>query len=172
MTSVNAMCTRTATVVTLAMLVSCGGGDSGGGGGAALDPRNPGAGYSVESDPANQAALVQSMFQSLSTPPCWSGAFITNPGVGGSAGSVAQFEFFGQGQYRFVGTSTFSGTIGLASIGTFQGLRAAIVSTWTGVDEGIVIIDGSTFNHSFPNVGNTAIVVTTYRAVSDSSRCL
>ena len=155
---------------------SCGGGGGGGGGedgvgGTALNPVSPGAQYVSQTDPAQQSALIQSMWQTLTAPPCWSGAFLTNPGVGGSVGSVAQFEFFGQDQYRFVGTSTFFGSIFLVDVGEYQGLPAALLSTWTGTDESLVILDGSTFDHSFPNVDNTAIVVTRYRAETDPARC-
>ena len=172
------------TLRTLAWLIglllasaSCGGGGGGGGGsedggdGTGLNPVSPGAQYVSQTDPAQQNALIQSMWQTLTDPPCWSGAFITDPGIGGSVGSVAQFQFSGQDEYRFVGTSTFFGSIYLVDVGEYQGRPAALISTWTGTDEGIVVLDGSTFDHAFPNLDNTALVVTRYRAVTDPGGC-
>ena len=134
-------------------------GNSGGGGIdlSALVPSNPGSDYAPVNEPAAQAALAADMWATLVAPSCWDAS------AAGPIAVVSQFQFSGQDQYRFVGgTDIFFGAIFLHSIGHYQGRQTAILETWTGVVEAIVILDGATIAHVFPNPANTAIVVTRY----------
>jgi hypothetical protein len=75
----------------------------------------------------------------------------------------AQLSFFDPFQYRYVSsTDVFFGGISLFDIGYYYGYPAAIVSTWTGEQEGIVILEASEFVHVLTNPEG-ALFTVTYR---------
>lgn len=125
-----------------------------------FDPANPGSDYNAVTDPAAQGTLIQQMWTTLTTPACWDATSVL------PVGHVSQFQFYGQYEYRHYGYSTMFGGIYLHSVGRYRGRPAAVLETWTGVIEALVIVDGSTIAHAFPNVENTALVVTQYGASS------
>jgi hypothetical protein len=115
-----------------------GGGGGGGGGGrqidlSGFDPRNPGPGYVAVDDTAAQDALIQEMWRVLTAPSCWDAS------VAGPVANVTQFQFHGQFEYRHYGFSIYFGAIQAYGVGRYQGYPTAIVSTWTGDVEAIVI---------------------------------
>jgi hypothetical protein len=74
---------------------------------------------------------------------------------------VAQFSFFDPFQYRYVSsTDVFFGSISLFNIGHYYGYPAAIVSSWTGEQEGIVILEASEFVHVLTNPEGALFTVT------------
>jgi hypothetical protein len=125
---------------------------------AIFDPANPGADYQAVNDPGQQGVLMQQMWTALTAPACWDASAVV------PVGHVSQFQFYGQYEYRHFGYSTNFGGIFLHSIGHYKGRAAAVLETWTGVLEALVVVDGSTIAHAFPNVENTALVVTQYGA--------
>lgn len=125
-----------------------------------FDPANPGPDYETVSDPAEQGTLIQQMWTTLTAPACWDATSVL------PVGHVSQFQFYGQYEYRHYGYSIMFGGISLHSVGRYKGRPAAVLETWTGVIEALVITGGSTIAHAFPNVENTALVVTQYGASS------
>lgn len=123
-----------------------------------FDPANPGSDYTPVTDPGQQGILIQQMWTALTTPACWDATSAL------PVGHVSQFQFYGQYEYRHYGYSTMFGGIYLHSVGHYKGRAAAVLETWTGVVEALVIVNGSTIAHAFPNVENTALVVTQYGA--------
>jgi len=140
---------------------SSGGGDgsSGDGGEAPVTvdegASNPGdGGFVAASDQAEIDELIASMWASLSAPPCWDSSFIA-----GSVGSVSQFQFHDDYQYRYVGFSdTYFGYMSLWQIGRYQGYPAAVVTTWTEDTEMIVVVNETTIAHVIWHLDGTPIL--------------
>jgi hypothetical protein len=149
-------------------LLACSGSDDSTGGQIDLqnlNPGNPGADYVPVTDQIEQNELIQEMWGILTSPSgCWDAS------AAGPVATVSQFTFFGNFEYRHFGFSTFFGNVVLHSVGHYQGRMTAIVETWTGVVEALVILDSSTIAHVFPNPANTALVVTRYG--TSSGPCL
>ena len=121
-------------------------------------------GFTPVTDPDGKEALIQEMWQTLTVPECWDASFVGDPTAGGTPAAVAQISFFNPFQYRYVSsTDVFFGGISLFDIGYYYGYPAAIVSTWTGEQEGIVILEASEFVHVLTNPEG-ALFTVTYRA--------
>jgi hypothetical protein len=104
------------------------------------------------------------MWQTLTVSECWDASFVGDPTAAGTPAALAQFSFFDPFQYRYVSsTDVFFGGISLFNIGHYYGYPAAIVSTWTGEREGIVILEASEFVHVLTNPESSLFTVT-YRA--------
>lgn len=121
-------------------------------------------GFVPVTDPDEKEALTQEMWQTLAVPECWDASFVGDPTAGGTPAAVAQFSFLDPFQYRYVSsTDVFFGGISLFDIGYYYGYPAAIVSTWTGETEGMVILEASEFVHVLTNPEG-ALFTVTYRA--------
>jgi hypothetical protein len=137
-------------------------GPAGGGGGgrqidlSGFDPRNPGPGWVAVNDAAAQDALIQEMWRVLTAPSCWDAS------VAGPVASVTQFQFYGQFEYRHYGFSISFGAIQAFGVGRYQGYPTAIVSTWTGDVEAVVILSDSTIAHVYPHIDGVTLIVTLY----------
>jgi hypothetical protein len=124
-------------------------------------------GFSPVTDPVAKEALIQEMWQTLTVPNCWDASFVGDPAVGGTPAAVAQLSFFDPFQYRYVSsTDVFLGVLSLFNIGYYYGYPTAIVSTWTGETEGIVILDASQFVHVLTNPEG-AVFTVTYTATDE-----
>ena len=124
-------------------------------------------GFRPVTDPVAKEALIQEVWQTLTAPTCWDASFVGDPAVGGTPAAVAQLSFFAPFQYRYVSsTDVFLGVMSLFDIGYYYGYPTAIVSTWTGETEGIVILDASQFVHVLTNPEGARFTVT-YTATDD-----
>src|SRR6185436_19387420 len=119
-------------------------------GATVFDPNLPASTFlSVKTDSAAVNRIVNQVWAALSAPQCWDASFIGPATPDGTyAGSVSQYSFSGQGQYRYVGFSdTYFGTVGLSDVGTYKGRPAVLMSTWSGDAEGFILVDNSRLEH-------------------------
>jgi hypothetical protein len=121
-------------------------------------PANPGPGFVRASTTAEQNALIQDMWTALTRPACWDASSFL------PVGHVSQFQFFNQNEFRHYGFTINFGTVFLHDIGHYQGKETAIVETWTGEVEALVIVNRSTIAHIFPHIDGKSITVLQYAA--------
>ena len=121
-------------------------------------PSNPGAGWAPATTVAERQNLINSVWSALAGPSCWDATSVL------PVGHVSQFQFFGQYEYRHFGFTTFFGQVFLHDIGHYQGYETAIVETWTGEVEALVIVSGSVIAHVYPHIDGQTITVLQYGA--------
>lgn len=148
-------------------LAACSGKDSGGGGGGGSsldfgDAPGPGDGngFEAEADDAARAALLDQMWGTLTGPNCWDASY-----NGSHVGNVSQFQFYGSYEYRHFGFNINFGGITLYDLGTYQGYPTAVLSTWSGEVEMLVLTSSSEFVHVFWHLDGSP-VPTVYRATA------
>ncbi len=126
-----------------------------------FDPNNPGSGFTPVNDPSEQDELIQEIWDTISTQHCWDASFVGDSTAAGTPAGTSQFEFYGQYQYRYVGTmDTYLGDIYLYGIGYYHGYKTVIFTTWTDDVEGLVVIDASKFLHILKNPDGTPFSTT------------
>ena len=144
---------RIACFAVLAVIVfGCGSSN----GDVGFDPRNAEE-FEPATDPDDQRSLIDEMLRALITPPgeCWDASVI----VGGMqpTGIVSQWQFdadeFGNVFFRFVGFDTTSGTVFLQNIGRYNGWPTALVETWTGGPEALILLSPDELVHVSVNPG-------------------
>ena len=159
-------------------LCACGGGGGGDDSGSennssaltVFNPNNPGTAFQPQRDATLQQDQANRMWNILSSPSCWDSTFVGDPTIGGTPAGVAQFSFFNNDQYRYVGElDTYFGTIFLHDIGTYEDHDTVILETWTGSVEAIVILSDTQFAHVLTNPSGTPFY-TSYGPQND--RCL
>lgn len=116
------------------------------------------ASFSAEQDPQAANATVADIWAALTAVPCWDG----------QSGSVQQFEFHGQYQFRYNAFETWGGTISLHQVGSYDGHPAVLLSTWSSGVEYLVLVDSSTVAHGWQH--DSGQLVTTIYHPTD--RCL
>ncbi len=121
-------------------------------------PSNPGAGWVPATSASERQALINSVWTALSAPACWDATSVL------PVGQVAQFQFFGQNEYRHFGFTINFGAVFLHDIGRYQGYDTAIVETWTGEVEALVIVSSNVIAHLFPHLDGKTITVLQYGA--------
>ena len=125
-----------------------------------FDPQQPGE-FRALTDQSEQQTLIDDMWQILSAPGCWDASFVGDPTAAGSPAGVAQLSFNGNYQYRYAGSfDTYFGTILLFDVGYYEGYPAAIVETWTGGVEGLVIVNDESFAHVLVSPGGSPYTMT------------
>lgn len=103
-----------------------------------------------DQDRAAITARMERMWPILISPECWDASVVTDPGHGGSAGIVNQFQFFADGRYRHVGFSTDSGSVQFYATGSYEGKDILALTTWTDDVEYILIVNETTIVHYSP----------------------
>ena len=133
----------------------------------AFTPSNPGPGFVPAATVAEQQTLSQEIWAVLSAPNCWDASAIVQAAQ--PVGNVAQFQFFSGNQYRHFGFSINFGAVLLHQVGRYHGLRTAIVETWTGEIEALVVVDSQEIAHVFPHLSGA---ITVLRYGRSSGPCL
>lgn len=119
-------------------------------------PSNPGAGWVPAATVAERQTLINNVWAALSAPACWdASAFLP-------VAQVSQFQFYGQNEYRHFGFTINFGSVFLHDIGRYQGYDTAIVETWTGEVEALVIVNSNVIAHVFPHIDGRSITVLQY----------
>lgn len=134
--------------------------EAGASGGKVFDPNLPASTFQSQTDAAEREKTINRIWAALSSPRCWDASFVGPATPSGSAGSVSQFTFSGQYQYRYVGFETWTGTIGLQDVGTYKGKPSVIFSTWTGGSEGLILVDDARIEHVMSNPDGALYSVT------------
>ena len=119
--------------------------------GAVFNPDLPSSAFQSETDAAKRQTLMTEMWTALSAPTCWDASFVGPSTPSGYAASVSQFTFSGSGDYRYVGFETHVGSLSLVDLGHYQGKPAALISSWSGETEGIILDSKEHFEHVLTN---------------------
>ena len=119
-------------------------------------PSNPGAGWVPAATAAERQSLINTVWSTLSAPACWDATSVL------PVGHVSQFQFFGQNEYRHFGFTINFGAVFLHDIGRYQGYDTAIVETWTGEVEALVVVSRNVIAHLFPHLDGKTITVLQY----------
>ena len=133
----------------------------------AFRPSNPGSDFVPAATVAEQQELSTDIWATLSSPSCWDASAIVQAAQ--PVGTVAQFQFYQGNQYRFYGFSVFLGTVLLHQVGRYQGLPTAIVETWTGEIEALVVVSAQEIAHVYPHLDGSIIVL---RYAASGGPCL
>jgi hypothetical protein len=147
-------------ICAASIVMACGPSDAeGDGGGKVFDPQLPASTFVSETDAEKREKLMQQMWSALIAPACWDASFIGPATPGGSVGSVSQFTFSGEYRYRYVGYETHVGGVTLIDIGRYRGKPAALLATWSGETEGLILVDNKHFEHvlTAPSGGSYAV---------------
>ena len=131
--------------------VNNGGANNGGAPAKVFDPSAPLTTFQSTADPGERERIVQEMWPALTAPSCWDASFVGPATPSGTAAAVMQYTFSGQFQYRYYGFDIYSGTIRLVDLGRYKGYPAALISTWSGDTEGLILVDKSRFEHVLTN---------------------
>lgn len=141
--------------ILVSILIACSDGNdpaaTAGSGVAAFNPAQPGADFTPIADQTAATNTINRMWQQLTSPVCWDASFVGNPTAAGTPAGVSQYQFYGQNQYRHVGFSTQAGNLFLHAVGYHNGYDTAIVETWTGDIEALVLVNDTTLVHVLKN---------------------
>lgn len=152
---------RRCLVMLLAASTLAGCGDDPAGPGAdaslAFNPANPGSDFVPAATVEEQQSLSAEIWAVLSGPACWDASAIVQAAQ--PVGTVSQFQFHSGNQYRHYGFSVFFGTVLLHQVGRYRGLSTAIVETWTGEIEALVVVSSQEIAHVYPHLDGSITVL-------------
>jgi len=140
------------------ILVACGSDATGPGGvNLAFNPGSPGSAFVPAATFEEQAALADEIWAALSAPACWDASAIVQSSQ--PVGIVSQFQFYSGSLYRHYGFEVFTGAVLLHQVGRYEGFLTAIVETWTGEVEALIVLSGQEIAHVYPHLNGSIIVL-------------
>jgi hypothetical protein len=132
--------------------------------GAVFSPSDPADTFQPSPDAAERDAIAMEMWAALTAPACWDASFVGPATPAGTPASVSQFTFSGQYQYRYYGFDTYFGSIQLIDVGHYKGRKAALLVTWTGETEGLILVNPDRIEHVSTNPAGAAYGLTYWRS--------